>query len=313
LLAPSELEQIAKVCTAIGNEVADESGFVPMRSLLSRFQARLLVRPLLVEGMLASEHGTIDHPEATRWTVLVDQETYPIPDSSVKEESQSSPLPNRLRNTIAHELVHSLAFRSTEFGFRFKNNIDEKDRLADLVKVIERETERFSPLLLLPEQTLRRFLEGRTEQLSIDDLLRARQIAGISRYVFIRRLMLLQSAQDNRLLDSGALRNLAIGIGRWSNQGYAILRSWPLFTNFHRNIVPAFLHSLVKSDIPGNQLSFDPSFAMCGGPEKAVRFRTDAGTQAVPNAEKFVIQVSIEERKRDKDREFCFLVERQDS
>ena len=135
LLSRDELARIADACTAIGNEVADENGFVPIRNLLARFHANLLIRPLLVEGLLAStEHGSENNLDAGRWSVLLDSETYQISELEVKAESQERPLPSRLRNTVAHELVHSLAFRPSEFGIRLRKQTDGKENQNALVR-----------------------------------------------------------------------------------------------------------------------------------------------------------------------------------
>src|ERR1039458_8341842 len=105
MLAVTELERIANVCAAIANEVADDSGFVSMRSLLARFQAHLLIQPMLVEGMLASiEQSNGGTNGGGRWAVLIDSETYGVNEQNVESENGHRPLPNRLRNTIAHEL-----------------------------------------------------------------------------------------------------------------------------------------------------------------------------------------------------------------
>ena len=153
MLAQRELDQFAKVCTEIANDVADDSGFVSVRALLERFQAKLLIRPLLVEGMLASlDLDAREQGRTSRWAVLVDSESYSVTDSEVREEHPGKPLPSRLRNTVAHELVHSLAFRPSEFGIKLaKSNESEKSKA--LVESIERQTERFSPLLLWSEES----------------------------------------------------------------------------------------------------------------------------------------------------------------
>ena len=117
MLSSQEVAQFTEVCTKIGDEVADEGGFVKIRDLLDRFHASVIVRPLLVEGMLASiNERPGSATQSQRWAVLVDSETYRVCDADIANESSSRPLAPRLRNTIAHELAHSLAFRPTEFG-----------------------------------------------------------------------------------------------------------------------------------------------------------------------------------------------------
>ena len=84
MLAPTELQRIASACAAIADEVADDSGFVSMRSLLARFQAHLLIQPMLVEGMLASIQQSNGGANGNdRWAVLVDSETYDVDERDV--------------------------------------------------------------------------------------------------------------------------------------------------------------------------------------------------------------------------------------
>src|SRR5262245_26033221 len=98
MLTPRELAEFAKVCSEIGDRVADASGFVSVRALLSCFQARLQARPLLVEAMLArDENGD------TPWAVLVDSDRHRVSRSEIDGEQPSRTLSARLRNTIAHE------------------------------------------------------------------------------------------------------------------------------------------------------------------------------------------------------------------
>ena len=169
MLASSDLRWIVDACTAIGDQVADDSGFVSMRRLLARFEARLLIRPMLVEGMLAYIERT-DEPATggSQWAVLVDAETYGVNEQDVESESQNRPLPERLRNTIAHELVHTLALRPSEFGISLKLNYQKSNNSGDLVRAIESYTERLSPLLLWSERALKQLLLGKREPLSVE-------------------------------------------------------------------------------------------------------------------------------------------------
>lgn len=281
---------------------------MPVRNLLKRFSARLLIRPLLVEGMLASVESSDE--KKFRWTVLVDSETYPISESDISRESHERPLPSRLRNTIAHELVHSLAFRPAEFGIRLQR-VDGKISSGELVAAIERETEMLSPLLLLSEKALAKLLGDKTEPLSLDELRSVRSSMGISRHVLINRLRLLGSADSRDFRSRVGLRNLAIGIAEWTEKGDAVLRNWPLFYNFDRNHVPAFLMKVTRQDrLPAKSVFINEAFAMCGGPHNTVDFVTDAGVEAVPNAQKFQVECSIETGNRKAGSECLYVVRR---
>jgi len=298
------------VCRVIGDEVADDQGFVSVRNLLARFHANLLIRPLLVEGMLAStENSSSTGSDASRWAVLLDSETYKIGELEIKEESQERPLPSRLRNTIAHELVHSLAFRPSEFGIRLRKQSDSEESQNALVREIERETERLSPLLLWSEKALAKLLSGRKRSLSVEELHEVCLSIGISRYVLISRLRLLLSNDPNGFLHRDGLKDIAIGMGAWVDGRNAALKSWPLFINFDRNIVPAFLFKLLGQDrLPAKTVFADETFAMCGGPSNVVEFVTDAGSETFQNAKKMKVDCSIEQTSKRTGSEFLYVV-----
>ena len=311
MLAASDLTKIAEVCRAIGNEVTDDAGFVPVRRLLSRFHADLLCRPLLVEGMLASVPQSASASGNGNWVVLVDSETYDISNKDLVEERVTRPLATRLRNTIAHELVHSLAFRLNEFSINLNVKSDTKQGMQDLVEGLETETERLSPLLLFSDDALKALLRGRKEALSLADLLHVTNNFGISRYVLVNRLCLVRSVSESAdFLFSTGLRNLAVGIGVWGDSG-AQIRGWPLFWNFDNGIVPSFLRRAEGHErLPAEAVFTDSSFAMLGGPIGSLALEIDAGTRAVPDAKKMKVQIEVEERLRKSGEEFLFVVRR---
>jgi hypothetical protein len=308
MLAAGDLASIAELCKAIGNEVTDDSGFVPVRHLLSRFHAELAIRPLLVEAMLASASGSNNR---SQWIVLVDSETYPFSAHDVEEERQTRPLPHRMRNSIAHELVHSLAFRSSEFGIRLKARTDTTRSLRELVEAIEAETERLSPLLLWSEKALEMLLQAKQETLSLFDLLRVLESAGISRYVLIGRLRLIRLDTDsNRFLYSAGLRNLAVGLGVWGARN-AYIKGWPLFANFDNGIFPSFLHKIPEHDLlPAETIFSDERFAMLGGASNTIELETSAGVKDAPHAKQMKVRIDVEEGLRRQGEEFLFVVHR---
>jgi len=108
MLSSQEVAQFTEVCTKIGDEVADEGGFVKIRDLLDRFHASVIVRPLLVEGMLASiNERPGSATQSQRWAVLVDSETYRICDADIANESSSRPS----RRVFAIRLLTNLPTR----------------------------------------------------------------------------------------------------------------------------------------------------------------------------------------------------------
>jgi hypothetical protein len=311
LLAPGELSAFARACMAVANETADQEGFVSVRSLLMRFQARLIIRPLLVEGMLAAIEPTDFATGASRWAVLVDSETYAVTELEVSQESAASPLPSRLRFTVAHELAHSLAFRPMEFGIRLRNPIDSDESKKDLVEAIERATDRLGPLLLLPEKVLTNLFDGRKQLPSVDELARFRSRAGVSRQVFINRLRLLSYTDAKGVRSRGVLNNVGICVGEWVDSKNARLRSWPIFTNFERNIVPTFLMALSDNDfLPARTIFADESFSLCGGECRETDLIVTSGIPGVPKAEQMTIRCSVEHTKRIAGRSFLVIVQK---
>lgn len=309
MLSSTEFQRIAEVCSGIANEVADDDGFVPVRRLLERFHADLYLRPLLVEAMLAFLDRKDSVASARRWTVLVDSETFSVSELDIDNERYRDPLPSRLRNTIAHELVHSLAFRPTEFGIQVQTKLQGKEAENALVKRIERETEKLSPLLLWSEKALSAFLANTKGPVSVGELDAVCKTIGISRYVLISRFRLLRSIDRHGLLNSPGLTNIGLGIGKWVDGNHAVLRKWPLFVNFERNIVPAFFFKLSNEDELAADIAFaDRTFSICGGANDVVECSTDAGTEAAPTETKFNVECSIGSGDRRVGSEFLFVV-----
>jgi hypothetical protein len=205
--------------------------------------------------------------------------------------------------------VHSLAFRPSEFGIRLRGRTGSKKSQSDLVQEIERETERFSPLLLWSDTALARLLSDKKQPLSVDELRVAYRSMGVSRYVMINRLRLISPTDARGFRHHDGLKNLAIGIGEWVDGKSAVFRSWPIFVNFDRNITPAFLYKLATQDrLPASAVIPDETFAMCGGSLNSVRFVTNAGSPALPTAEKFEVECSVENTHRKGRSEFLFVI-----
>lgn len=296
MMSSSVVRQLEEACIRIGNDVADDDGFSPIRNLLGRFQTSLISRPLLVEGMLATVEESSDAGVASRWAVLVDDEQYKITEASLREECSRRPLPSRIRNTIAHELVHSLAFRPTAFGLRLIARANEKESAAQLVEVIERETERLSPLLLCSEKALKRLLSSSQADISVDDLVVACREYGISRYVLINRLRLLRSTDRDGLLEHKRLQNVAIGLVEWKG-GIALMRSWPLFMKFERNVVPQFLLEAMEQDRTDvRALGLPETSLLCGGDQPSVTFECEGKVKFATKGQSMTVRCAVERR-----------------
>jgi hypothetical protein len=309
MLVPTDLQRFAQVCAAIGNEVAtEEDGFVAIQRLVDRLGATLFLRPLLVEGMLASiDPAGSSVSASSQWAVLIDSHTYPITPSELQGESFGNPLPLRFRNTVAHELVHLLALRANEFGVRAQDISTLKGRQEKIVEAIERDTEKLSPLLLWPEKALGKLLSKKAQQITISDLVEVSRTIGISRQVLINRLNLIPEADSLR--HSQGLRNVAIGVAEWIDKKVASFRKWPLFKNFDRNIVPSFLLELKEKErISAPSVVQDPAFGMCGGWEDATTFECRAGVPDAIDVHGMNIQLSMEWVDRAAGNAFFFVV-----
>ena len=313
-LTLTDLSSLADKCAEISDELADHDGFVAVRELAARFNAELVLRPLLVEGMLASVEpsvlSSINDGDGHQWVIFVDSETYAnVTEGDIRNEGAKTPLPYRMRNTVAHELVHSFAFRYTEFGVQLTRHAKSEKHQRDFIAALESETEKLSPLLLIPTKYLDcQFPRNKTD-ISIQDLQTIRRRMGVSRYVLVNRFNLLNLADKKNLLDRPGFRNLAVGIGEWSNSDEASFKAWPLFVNFDRNIAPEFLIKLQKDKLASLTGIFtDPLFCLCGGNECVSETTLRGGTFETPSAEEMKIACFVEPCARKKGAEFFFIV-----
>jgi hypothetical protein len=304
-LSDEDVLAFADACIRIANAIADEHGYVAVRNLLRRFNARLIIRPLLVEGMLA-----IQPAAQSEWAVLVDSETYGITDADVERECLEYPLPGRLRFTIAHELAHSLAFRPSEFGIKLDRLVNTDGAKDAVVRAIEGITDRLTPLLLLSESALIRFFKADGVRTSASDIAHLRRISGVSRRTLIGRLRALSQVQADKV-SRYSLHNLAICIGEWTGQN-AVIRKSPVFARFHRNVFPEFLLNLANQDrlpayeaFPGGS-----SFAACGGDLDEIQCVVPAGSPGAPGAESMTVDCSLETTERAVGTEFFIVVRR---
>ena len=299
------LAPLFKVCTDIANEVSDSDGFVSVRRLLERFRTNLRLRPLLVEGMIGSTHSVNGQPP--QWTILVDSERYPGVDSSICHESAANPLPARFRFTVAHELAHSLAFRTSEFGVQFEGISDKLEDKSTLVETIERETDRLAPLLLCPEQVLTNHLRELTGPLDVSLLTRIRRECGISREVLLSRLALSRTLNRTGLWQRPRLREFGLAIAEWNSSGGATLRRWPVFLNFGRLVPKGLLTLRAQDNVPFEVAFGQDSFpAIRNGTEVAVS--SNAGTAESPDMEQLNLEISAEGVKRAPGSSFLALV-----
>jgi hypothetical protein len=300
-LSRTQVNRWANACLAVGNEVVGSDGFVPVRGLLSRFDAQLELRPLLVEAMLCESTDARDPAaQAARWRLLVDSEKYPVTTAEIHSESAARPLPARFRNTVAHELTHSLAFRAKEFGVDLTIPT-QRDQGASrrIVDEIEQHTEDLSPLLLAPDVSVDRCFPSTLDHLSIADLVSARRRLGISRFVLLQRLNLMRTYGNDRFIERACFSDVAVGIGAWTHEGDAVLKGYPVFAQFTGGEQPSFLHAMRRSrGLPVSSLVAEKSFILNGGTASSVALALPFGTERSPERTTRPVQFSVEATRR---------------
>jgi hypothetical protein len=296
-MSPQELTRIAAACAELGNRAADDGGFVALHRLAALLRAEVEFRPLLVEALIAAPNGP------GTWKVLVDSETHPN-GAAFPVENAQAPLPARLRNTLAHELLHTLSFRAEEFGFLLEQK--GKETRMETVKRLEKETEGFSPLLLLPQRVIESELES--HGLTLEILLAWRQRWAVSREVLVSRLGLFQSLPEFRLRYHPGVTNIAVCVTEWVNEETAMLLEWPVYSVFRDGIVPEFILQLRTKGKPSlRELFPDPEFLLNGGSKASTRSTLPAGTAANPRAEKREISAYAEIASKKKGDRFIFV------
>jgi hypothetical protein len=257
--------------------------------------------------MLASLPAQRGESSQDKMTVLIDSETFQVGEKEVALEAATSPLSPRFRTTVAHELLHSLAFRPSAFGLRLEKPIRNEDQIREVVTAIERETERLTPLLLWPERALDALLTSRSKAITPGELANISNELGISRQIAINRLRL--RALREGIVYAPWLRDIAIGIAEWTDNGRAVFRKWPLFVNFDRNVVPSFVHVIASQDrTPATSVFEEDQFAMRGGQYNQMSFLVDAGLKESPRVEMMPVVVSVEDGLRRAGTEFFFVV-----
>lgn len=238
-----------------------------MRALADGFGVRIEVRPLLVEATLAS--STQEADDEPSWVVLIDSDRFAVTRETINQESQNAPLPARLRTTIAHELLHSMSFRKGVNGFELNIPRRKGESKSDYLIRVERETEKLSPLLLIPDQAIVSL--AAKAKLTLEDFLELRKRCVVSREVLINRFSLLE--RGDSLLHRTGLENIAIGVLARRDDKTFHLMPWPLFSNFDGNRLPWFLSALAKRQpIEASRVVRDPGFVLNGGDEFEIEF-----------------------------------------
>jgi IrrE N-terminal-like domain len=279
-MTAEEFRAVIHAASDRAERAADSTGFVAIEKLRTVIGANIMFRPLLVEGIIARPK----EPNGD-WLILIDSETHAAPEKLLTEESHDQALPVRLRNTLAHELAHTLAFRLDEFKISITGSREEA------VRRIESETENLSPLLLIPYSALQSLC---SEQLTLNRLRKFRDFHTVSNEVLIRRLETLKYIDNHPLEFSPRLKNLAIGVGEKKGDTF-FLASWPLFSRFS-GFTPTIIHQLKNNITPSLGEAFpDVDFAANGGTRFTAAASVDAGTSQNPSGDKFDAIIQVEE------------------
>lgn len=301
MLDSTEIARLGEACTDIAEATADSNGYVTTKALLDAFEAEIIFRPLLVEAMLASR--------GSKWVLLLDSEKSGITVQHIENESGAQRLPARVRNTIAHELVHGLCFSRTAVGPRWRSALGTEINDARSVKSAEKAVERLSPLVLIPKSKLTQTLQLIHGPLGIDDLLALRAQFGVSRELLVNRLRLLfGESKTTSPYGIDAITDIGVGIGEWSLAGRRRLCPWPLFLNFERNVVPAGFRQLIEVG-PQDMTDFAPTLELEAETLTGTT-STDAGITSSVMSERMRISIQVERTPCIAGRKFMFVVNR---
>ena len=260
---------------------------------------KIAIRPLLVEAMIASRKPDNQTTGSrSEWLVLLDQERFPITQQHLAEECSVCTLSPRLRNTIAHELTHSLSFRANEFGFELLTKIRAGESEEEFVDRLEKETESLSPLLLIPYSGLVKTISTSNGSL-LNALLALRERSAVSTEVLIARLRLLAKWDREGLILHPTLRDVAVGCGEWTSKSSARIYGWPLFVNFNKGHVPELVFRVQRDAFTEPQtLSSAPDFFLNGGKQFKVPLDLRAEEQSLYLRGELSISVEAVERKK---------------
>jgi hypothetical protein len=292
LALSGDIDALIRRCNRIGDEISDPSGFVPIRNLLSLFNAELRVRPLLVEGMLASVQAEATISK-TQWLVLVDSDRYQIDDNAIAAESSVKPLPARFRFTVAHELTHTLAFGGAGTTNSLTSRLPKDATPAENVEIIEKETDLLTSLLLCPEASLEERLRSLREPPQIEFFLHLRQRYGVSREALINRLSVSRLTNKSDLWQRPELSGFALLLVDTS-MATPELVSWPEVSNFSKGLVPSVVLNLRRKKRVSVKDAFQVEPGTIGNHASELTFKDFAGTPETPLAEEMKIEVFFE-------------------
>jgi hypothetical protein len=298
---------IAAFCVEQVERLPKTHDFVPVGLLAERLGAAVLIRPLLVEAMLASVNSdaSLGVERNSSWLVLLDSERFAITEEDIRNETSSSPLPVRLRNTVAHELIHCISFRYDRLA---QNSAIKKTskKIDPLIQGIERKTEKLSPLLLIPQSALVKL--SKMDAVTLTALSELRRSCAVSREVLISRLNLLTLVDPDGLRFGTCLENVAVGMGEWIDAATPRLLPWPLYANFAGGRVPEVLRDLKRNlKVPDARLIKHPAFYLNGGDNTEAEFEINDSPHD-PIYLRMRVRLAVERVPRQAKSRFIFLM-----
>lgn len=304
-MAKARRSKIIRDCLRLADSLSDESGFLPVRSLADHFSIEVVFRPLLVEAMLASVPAS--NEARPKWLVLVDSDRFPKGQMDFENETADQPLPGRLRNTIAHEILHSLSFRANESDFEFRMERHAGEKQEDFVNRIERETEDLSPLLLIPEKCLLRLARG--SRTTFRSILELQRNCAATRDVLVNRLRIWMRDDTSGSLYGGGVENIGLGIGCWE-AGKAYFIDRPVYANFRNNHLPHLFTQLAsQKKLSVLQVTGDLGFVLNGGAETTITIDGHRNGEFLDYL-KMRIRLSVEPKAASRNGKFLFFVEK---
>lgn len=231
------IEHLFQDCINLANDVASPSGFVPLRKLVERLNAEVIFRSLLVEAMITVNSSPSEG--CADWKILLDIDRFKRDSEIYPEESDDCKMSNRCRNTIAHELLHTFAFKQENNKFVPRLYEWQQQSGTKAVNYLEKEAENLSSLLLIPNESLLNFFQPNHGRLDFNRFCEQYRSYGVSREIFINRIKFLRNHAFDHVLNYDCLKNVVIGMGQWSPSSQPELKTWPIFSNFEKKFPAA--------------------------------------------------------------------------
>lgn len=301
------IENLFLDCIRLANEEASPSGFVPVRRLVERLNAEVAFRSLLVEAMITVNSSPSEG--CADWKILLDIDRFKRDSEIYPVESDDCKMSNRCRNTIAHELLHTFAFKKESNQFIPRLYEWQHQSGTKTVNYLEKEAENLSSLLLIPNESLLDFFQSNRKILDFNRFVDQYRGYGVSREIFINRMKFLRNHAFDHLPDCDCLKNVVIGMGQWSPSVEPELKTWPIFSNFEKNFQPQFLLESKRRRegsilIPASGTDFNQNIR----DNLSASFEGFIGTEKFPETLHCEFKVNVEDVERRPFNKFLFIL-----